>query len=80
MDYLRLRSNDVRALELEPNSPNFRKLQSFLMNRQITTKTTGTRTRTIYGLVPRAGYFEFEKDGQVITVEVNLIVFRQGSI
>ena len=50
---------------------NMKKLEKFLKGRRVRTKTTGRKTKTIYGLVPQAGNYQFEKDGVgIITIEV----------
>ena len=50
---------------------NMKRLEKFLKGRRIRTRTTGKKTKTIYGLVPQAGNYQFEKDGVgIITIEV----------
>ncbi|KAJ7582610.1 argonaute-like protein [Mycena floridula] len=61
-----LGERNVRSLA-DKNS--IRSLEKFLMNVRINTKTTKTKTKTIKGLVPRAGEFQFDKDGQTMTVQ-----------
>lgn len=63
---------DVRGISFPQNDVRFRKLDKFLHNLRINTRTTNKRTKTIKGLVPSAGYYEFEKDGRMMTVRVSV--------
>lgn len=70
-----LGTTDTRALNLSPSDPKFKQLEKFLNNVQISIPTSnGRRTKTIRGLVERAGRFVFSKnDGQESTVAVCLL-------
>ena len=63
---------DTRALNLSSNDPKFKQLERFLNNVRISIPSSnGQRTKTIRGLVERAGKFVFSKnDGQESTVAV----------
>ncbi|KAF9268203.1 Piwi-domain-containing protein [Marasmius fiardii PR-910] len=66
MDYLGLRN--ARDLVMSPTDRNYVKLEKFLKNVKIVTKST-QRTKTIRSLVPKAGDYEFiNKDGETTTV------------
>jgi len=70
VEYLNLR--DMRQLDLPMGGPQYRMLERFLKNVQITTKTA-KRTRIIRALCPNAGLFEFTtRDGVTQTVSVRL--------
>jgi hypothetical protein len=57
---------------LDRNSPQLQALTRFLKNIRIkVTNSRGERTKVIRGFVPRAGHFEFEKDGRPITIQVS---------
>ncbi|KAJ3905321.1 Piwi domain-containing protein [Lentinula edodes] len=78
---------DVRQLDLQTNTVDFRKLEKFLNNIKVTVNTPGSknRTKTIRGLVPNAGNFVFSKDGQDMSVGeyiemVSNIKIKYGSI
>lgn len=60
---------------------NMKTLEKFLKGRRVWTKTTGRKTKTIYGLVPQAGNYQFEKEGVgMITIEVIFHVIEVFSI
>ncbi|KAJ4488451.1 Piwi domain-containing protein [Lentinula aciculospora] len=61
---------DVRQLNLQRNTVDFRRLEKFLNNLKIIVNTPGSRDRpkAIRGLVPDAGNFVFSKDGQDMSV------------
>ncbi|KAJ7093188.1 ribonuclease H-like domain-containing protein [Mycena epipterygia] len=63
--------NTTRELMLrDERDPNFRKLQTYLKNRLIKTKTTGDRTKTIRGIISGPiGAYTFEKDGRTMSIE-----------
>ncbi|KAJ7163421.1 Piwi domain-containing protein [Mycena crocata] len=65
-----LKSKNTRDLSLTSDRhPNFSKLQTHFRNRQIKTKTSGDRTKTIHGLVKGPiGSLRFEKNGASITI------------
>ncbi|EDR04649.1 argonaute-like protein [Laccaria bicolor S238N-H82] len=54
------RTKNLRDLMTDANRKT---LEKFLKGRRVNTETTGKKTKTIYGLVPRAGEYQFEKDG-----------------
>ncbi|KAG6832694.1 hypothetical protein H0H92_012266 [Tricholoma furcatifolium] len=64
-----LGKRNVRDLDLSNAQPEFRMLQNFLDEVRINTATTGKRVKSIYGLIPAAGKFQFMKDDQELTVE-----------
>ena len=70
-----LGTTDTRALNLSSSDPKFKQLEKFLNNVQISIPTSnGRRTKTIRGLIERAGKFVFSKnDGQESTVAVCLL-------
>lgn len=67
-----LGTTDIRALNLSSGDPKFKQLEKFLSKVRISVPaSTGRRTKTIYGLIERAGTFVFSKDnGQDSTVAV----------
>jgi hypothetical protein len=67
-----LGTTDARALNLSSSDPKFKQLEKFLNNVQISIPSAnGRRTKTIRGLIERAGKFVFSKnDGQESTVAV----------
>lgn len=69
-----LGTTDTRALNLSSSDPKFKQLERFLNNLRISIPTSnGRRTKTIRGLIERAGKFEFSKnDGQESTVAVSV--------
>lgn len=69
LDFLGKNTN-VRALYTADLSP-LRGLERFVTNLLINTHTTGRRTKVIRGLVPNAGNYAFDKDGQTMTVHVS---------
>ncbi|KAG2133863.1 ribonuclease H-like domain-containing protein [Suillus cothurnatus] len=54
-----LKQNDVRALDLRPDSPQFRQLKSFFKGISVTL-VHRKGVKKIRGLVPNAGNFQFE--------------------
>ncbi|KAF5387039.1 hypothetical protein D9615_001654 [Tricholomella constricta] len=60
---------DVRDLSMDGKHPSFRALEKHLENVLINTRTTGKRTKSIKGLVPYAGRFEFSRDEKDTTVQ-----------
>jgi len=68
-----LGATDIRALNLSSSDPKFRQLEKFLNNVRISIpSSSGKRTKTIRGLVERAGKFVFSKnDGQETTVALH---------
>ncbi|KAK0197553.1 argonaute-like protein [Armillaria mellea] len=67
-----LGQSDVRALVLNQGDTKFHALERFLKGVRITVTSPATRrpyTKTIRGLEPRAGQYEFRKDGRITTVE-----------
>lgn len=68
MDYLRFR--DTKELELVERTQNFITLERFLKKMSVVLKETTKKTRTIHGLVPKAGKYTFSKDGVDLTIEV----------
>ncbi|KAG6889711.1 hypothetical protein C0992_004340 [Termitomyces sp. T32_za158] len=64
-----LGKKDVRALDLDEKSPDFRALQKHLKELLVNTSTTGKRVKTIYGLVTAAGKYTFMKEDREITVQ-----------
>jgi len=68
-----LGTTDTRALNLSSSDPKFKQLERFLNNLRISIPTSnGRRTKTIRGLIERAGKFEFSKnDGQESTVALH---------
>lgn len=66
-----LNIQDARSLSLNENDFKLRRLESFLKKVFINVQSTKNKTKTIRGLVPRAGQFVFQKDGQDMTVEVS---------
>lgn len=74
MKFLGMRN--VRDLErLQPGTPDWMKLKSFLKNVLVTTvMARSTKSRPIKDIVQAAGRYEFEKDGMTTTVQVHLIV------
>lgn len=67
-----LNLKNVREISLPPHDARFRQLEKYLHNVRINTTATKTRTKTIRGLIPFAGSFEFVKDGSTMTVEVSI--------
>lgn len=69
-EYLGLR--DIRDLENldERTCPRWRDLKSKLNNVRVEYTSDRVRQRKIRGIVPRAGEIEFERDGELITIEV----------
>jgi len=67
-----LGTTDIRALNLSSSDPKYRQLEKFLNNVRISIPaSSGRRTKTIRGLIERAGKFVFSKnDGQDSTVAV----------
>jgi len=65
-----LGTTDTRALNLSSSDPKFKQLERFLNNVRISIPSSkGQRTKTIRGLIERAGKFVFSKnDGQESTV------------
>ncbi|KAF4614980.1 hypothetical protein D9613_003305 [Agrocybe pediades] len=70
-EVLGTQAQDIRRLQLQKRDKDFRILEDFFkkLRVQVTTSSTKSRTKTIYGLVPQAGEYEFEKNGQVTTVK-----------
>ncbi|KAG6869093.1 hypothetical protein C0993_003413 [Termitomyces sp. T159_Od127] len=64
-----LGKKDVRALDLDEKSPDFRALQKHLKELQVNTSTTKKRVKIIYGLVPAAGKYIFTKEDRETTVQ-----------
>ncbi|KAK0448292.1 argonaute-like protein [Desarmillaria tabescens] len=67
-----LGQSDVRALALNQGSTKYHALERFLKGVRITVKSPATGrpyTKTIRGLQPQAGRYEFRKDGRITTVE-----------
>jgi eukaryotic translation initiation factor 2C len=64
---------DTRALNLPSKDPRFKQLERFLNNVRISIpSSSGQRTKTIRGLIERAGKFVFSKnDGQESTVALH---------
>ncbi|KAJ3923278.1 Piwi domain-containing protein, partial [Lentinula edodes] len=77
---------DVRQLDLQTNTVDFRKLEKFLNNIKVTVNTPGSKNRTKTILrYPNAGNFVFSKDGQDMSVGeyiemVSNIKIKYGSI
>jgi hypothetical protein len=71
---------DGRALNLSAGEPKFRQLERFLNNVRISIPSAnGQRTKTIRGLIERAGMFVFSKnDGQESTVAVCFFISPSG--
>jgi hypothetical protein len=71
---------DGRALNLSSGDPKFKQLERFLNNVRISIPSSnGQRTKTIRGLIERAGKFVFSKsDGQESTVAVRLYISPSG--
>ena len=71
---------DTRALCLSSNDPKFKQLERFLNNVRISIpSSSGRRTKTIRGLIERAGKFVFSKDdGQESTVAVRFFISLSG--
>ena len=75
-----LGASDARALNLLSNDPKFKQLERFLKNVKISIPSSnGRRTKTIRGLIERAGKFVFSKnDGQESTVGVRFYKYLSG--
>jgi hypothetical protein len=75
---LNTRVKNVRDLNMQRNEPGFRLWERFPFHLRINVKTTGTRTKTIRGLVERAGHVWSAKDGQELTVAVSVYVIHNS--
>ncbi|KZT11426.1 Piwi-domain-containing protein [Laetiporus sulphureus 93-53] len=66
---------DARNLrELRENGHDWRRLKSFLKNVKVTVKTAPRgRPRPIRDIIPRAGRYQFDKDGSQMTVEAHFM-------
>ncbi|KAK0240576.1 argonaute-like protein [Armillaria nabsnona] len=67
-----LGQSDVRALVLHQGDTKYHALERFLKGVRITVTSPATRrpyTKTIRGLQPKAGQYEFRKDGRITSVE-----------
>ena len=75
-----LGQSDARALNLTSTDPKFKQLERFLSNVRISIpSSSGRRTKTIRGLIERAGKFVFSKnDGQESTVGVGFFISPSG--
>jgi hypothetical protein len=67
-----LKQRDVRALDLRPDSPQFRQLKSFFKGVSVTL-VHRPGLKKIRGLVPNAGNFEFENTTVKVGFDVNYI-------
>ena len=64
--------NNVRELDLKERDLDYRRLEKFLFKVNITVEAMGGKTKTIRSLVPAAGNYVFDKNGEEITVLVCL--------
>lgn len=79
MDFLGV--NNVRQLELMETDANYKKLEKFLkkLRIKVVTGVNGSKSRikTIRGLVPYGGEYQFLKEdvGETMTVAVSIIIY-----
>jgi hypothetical protein len=69
-----LNARDTRVLTCPANSQEFRRLNKFFKNVLITVPRVprqASRKKKIHGLVPHAGKYQFDVNGNVTTVEVH---------
>ena len=67
MDFLEFRN--TKELELIERSQSFINLEKFLKKIKVELDTT-KKTRTIHGLVAKAGKYKFSKDDEEMSIEV----------
>lgn len=74
LDVLMRNKGDLRGLNLCPNDPEFRCLNKIFENVLVTSALT-SESEVILSLVPHAGRFEFEQNGQTVQVCPLLLKF-----